>query len=124
MLDNGRMIILVAILLSRSVVSGLTIETWNVGEISGPGSISIRRLIDFAILDKLDVLLLQEVEQVKMEQINKTKTLNNECRRFRAGSVESCPKEGLLTFLRKELLPQHAEYLNLPSAMGRWILLV
>ena len=124
MLDIGGKIILVVLLISSSVVSGLTIETWNVGEISDPDSMRIRRLIDFAVMDKPDVLLLQEVEQVTMEQINKTKTLNNEYRRFRTGSVESFPRGGLLTFVRKELLPQHAAYSNLPSAMGRGILLV
>lgn len=114
------------LMLSFSMVSlaDLRLVTWNVGEISDPNVARIERLLDAAFSDQPDVLLLQEVETLTLSALHKHRQVVNRYRIAYEPSRSGSPRGGMATLSRSDLKVESPRYENLPSEMGRGVLIL
>lgn len=102
----------------------IALVTWNVGEISDPHPKRIEHLIDRALSEQPDVLLLQEVEERTWKALTKSAQVVSGYRIGYQSSRSGLPHGGLVTLFRRDLKVDSPRYENLPSEMGRGLLIL
>jgi endonuclease/exonuclease/phosphatase family metal-dependent hydrolase len=114
------------LMLSYGMVSiaHLELSTWNVAEISDPNLSRIERLLDAALSDQPDVVLLQEVETLTWRALHKHPQVINRYRIAYEPSRSGPPRGGIATLFRSDLKVESTRYENLPSEMGRGVLIL
>lgn len=112
------------IILVSGSVQAFTLVTYNVGEITDPNPKRIERLMDTVLSTRPDAILLQEVEAITLNAIKSRTSITRNYRVSYVPSRGGLPKGGLATLVLRQHNPDKAKHEELPSEMGRVILIV